>query len=140
MNSLIQYEGTFEDGPKLKVRSGFMGTKFTGENGWIHVNRNGIFASSVPETTQGDRRHPLLRELPDDFQSKVPNHYEDFINSVRSRKPTVAPAEAAHRAASFGQLAIAALDAGRPLHWDPKAEKVIGDPELAKHPRLGSRL
>jgi hypothetical protein len=55
---------------------------------------------------------------------------------MRSRKPTIAPAEAGHRAASFGQLAIAALDTKQALRWDPKAEKVIGNTQQAEHPRL----
>lgn len=135
-----QYNGTFKDGRVIEVRSDFWGAKFTGENGWIHVNRNGLFASSDPEAQEGDRRHSMLLELSDDFQNKVPNHFEDFIYGVRLRKSPQAPAEPAHRAASFGQLAIAALDAGRALHWDPQEEKVIGDAELAEHPRLGSRL
>ncbi|PXA04025.1 hypothetical protein DDZ13_08245 [Coraliomargarita sinensis] len=135
-----QYDGTFVDGRVFEVRSDFWGAKFTGENGWMHVNRNGLFAASDPDAKEGDRRHPMLRELPEDFQNRVPSHFEDFINCVRTRETTVAPAEAGHRAASFGQLAIAAIDAGRALHWDPGAEKVIGDDELAKHPRLDSRL
>ena len=135
-----EYNGTFADGRVMEVRSDFMGTKFTGENGWIHVNRGQLVASDDPNDTKGDPRHPMLRELPDDFEHRVPSHYEDFVNCMRTRGKTVAPAEGAHRASSFGQLAIAALDAGRPLHWDPVTEKVIGDAELAKHPRLGSRL
>ena len=74
------------------------------------------------------------------FDTKPPSHYQDFINCVRSRKLTVAPAEAAHRAASFGQLAIVALDSKQPVHWDPKAEKVIDNPEPAAHPRLMARI
>ena len=124
------YQGTFADGRVVEVRSDFMGTKFTGENGWIHVSRRGIHAS--------DRN--LLRNLPKDFQTKIPNHWQNFIDCVRSRKQPVSEPEGAFRAAAFGQLAIAAIDTGRPLKWDPKAEKVLGDPEQAKHPRLGSRL
>ncbi len=124
------YKGTFEDGRIIEVRSDFMGTKFTGENGWIHVKRGRVDAS--------DRE--LLRNLPKDFDQKPPNHWQDFINCMRSRKTPVSEPEGAFRAAAFGQLAIAAIDSGQPLRWDPKAEKVIGNPGQAKHPRLGSRL
>lgn len=124
------YQGTFADGRVLEVRSDFQGTKFTGEKGWIHVNRGKLDAS--------DRE--MLRNIPDDFNTKPPSHYQNFIDCVRSREITVAPAEAAHRAASFGQLAIVALDTKQPLNWDPAAEKVVGNPEQAKHPRLGSRV
>ncbi|MDX1679502.1 MAG: Gfo/Idh/MocA family oxidoreductase [Akkermansiaceae bacterium] len=135
-----QYNGTFDDGRVFEVRSDFMGTKFTGENGWIWVNRGKLVASDDPKDTEGNPRHPLLMDVPDDFAQKVPGHYEDFINAMRSRKPAIAPEEPAHRAASFGQLALVALDTGRELRWDPQAEKVIGDDEQANHPRLGSRL
>jgi predicted dehydrogenase len=124
------YQGTFADGRVIEVRSDFGGTKFTGENGWIHVNRGKIEAS--------DRE--MLRNVPADFVTKPPSHYQDFINCVRSRQTTVTPAESAHRAASFGQLAIVALDTQQALHWDPQTEKVLNNPDQAKHPRLASRL
>lgn len=124
------YQGTFADGRVLEVRSDFAGTRFTGEKGWIHVNRGKLEAS--------DRE--MLRNLPADFNTKPPSHYQNFIDCVRSREPTVAPAEGTHRAASFGQLAIVAMDSKQPLNWDPKAEKVLDSPEQSKHPRLGARL
>jgi predicted dehydrogenase len=124
------YQGTFADGRVLEVRSDFGGTKFTGEKGWIHVNRGKLEAS--------DRE--MLRNLPDDFNTKPPSHYQNFIDCVHSRELTVAPAESSHRAASFGQLAIVALDTKQPVKWDPQTEKVLDSPDQAKHPRLGARI
>lgn len=124
------YQGTFADGRVIEVRSDFGGTKFTGENGWIHVDRGKLEAS--------DRE--LLRNLPADFNTKPPSHYQNFIDCVRARKLPVSDPEGSHRSASFGQLAIVALDSGQPIKWDPAAEKVIDNPEQAKHPRLGARL
>lgn len=124
------YQGTFADGRVIEVRSDFRGTKFTGENGWIHVDRGRLKAS--------DRE--MLRNLPDGFNPKPPSHWQNFIDCVRSRELTVAPAEAAHRASSFGQLAIVAMDTNQPVKWDPKTEKVLDHPEQAKHPRLGARI
>ena len=82
----------------------------------------------------------MLRNLPADFNTKPPSYYPNFIDCVRSRELTVAPAEAAHRAASFGQLAIVAMDSKQPLNWDPQAEKVLGNDDQAKSPRLGALL
>jgi len=124
------YQGTFADGRILEVTSKFQGTRFTGEKGWIYVNRGKLEAS--------DRE--MLRNLPKDFDSKPPTHFLDFINCVRSRKLPQSDAEGAHRAASFGQLAIVAMDSGQALNWDPEKEVVIGNPEQAEHPRLGSRI
>ena len=124
------YQGTYADGRVLEVRSDFGGVKFTGEKGWIHVDRGVIEAS--------DRE--MLRNVPAGFDTKPPSHYQNFIDCVRARKLPVAHPEAAHRAASFGQLAIVALDTKQALQWDPQNEKVIGNPEQAAHPRLSSRL
>lgn len=124
------YNGTFADGRVLEVRSDFGGTKFTGENGWIHVNRGKLEAS--------DRE--MLRNLPADFNTKPPSHWLNFINCVRSRELPVSHAEASHRSASFGQLALVALDTQQTLEWDPIKEKVIGNAAQAAHPRLGARV
>jgi hypothetical protein len=125
------YQGTFADGRVIEVRSDFMGTKFTGEKGWIHVDRGVLEAS--------DRE--LLRNVPTNFDTKPPSHHQNFIDCVRSRNlATVSDPEGSHRSASFGQLALVALDSGKALKWDPVDEKVLDNPEQAKHPRLGARV
>lgn len=126
------YKGTFEDGRVIEVGSEIAGgTKITGENGWMHVNRGMLEAS--------DRE--MLRNVPADFDTKPPGHAEDFINCIReSRFNTASDPEGSHRSASFGQLAIVAMDSKQAVNWDPAAEKVIGNDEQAKHPRLGARL
>ena len=135
------YQGTFEDGRVVEVRSDFMGTKITGEKGWIYVNRGKLEASDRLDDPKGDPRHELLRNLPAGFVEKNPSHAQDFINCVRERRfNTASDPEGSHRSASFGQLAIVAMDTKQVLKWDPKAEKVIGNEEQANHPRLGARL
>lgn len=124
------YQGTFADGRVIEVRSDFGGTKITGEKGWIHVNRGKLDAS--------DRE--MLRNLPADFDTKPPSHYQNFIDCVRSRAMPVSDAEGSHRSASFGQLALVAMDSKQAVHWDPKTEKVANNPEQSAHPRLGSRV
>jgi predicted dehydrogenase len=131
-NSYVNYsyKGTFADGKLLEVRSDFGGTRFTGENGWIFVDRGRLDASN-PE---------LLRNLPADFDTKPPNHWQNFIECVRSRKLPASNAEGAHRAASFGQLGIVAMDTKQLLKWDPQAEKVLDNTAQAGHARLGARV
>ena len=125
-----QYRGTFADGTVIEVDSTGFGAKFTGENGWIHVNRGKLEAS--------DR--DLLRNLPADFDTKPPSHWQNFLDCVRSRKPARSDAASAHRVASFGQLALVAMETGAPVHWDPATEKVLNNDVQASHPRLGSRV
>ena len=59
------------------------------------------------------------------YESK--NHRENFITSILSRQPTICPASVGHRTGTICQLAGIAERTGRPLKWDPKAEKIIGD-------------
>ena len=55
------------------------------------------------------------------------NHVTNFADSCFSRKPTVAPIEAAHRSVSIAHLAKVSLLAGRPLDWDPAIEPIPDD-------------
>jgi predicted dehydrogenase len=126
-----QYQGTFADGRVVEVRSDFMGTKITGEKGWLHVDRGRLDAS--------DRE--MLRNLPADFDPKIPGHHQDFINCIREgRFNTASEPEGCHRSASFGMLAIVAMDTKQPLRWNPETEQVIDNAEQSSHPRLGARI
>ena len=104
------------------------GTKWIGTDGWIWVDRSGIEASN-PEMLKPSY-------LPDD-QRKVKlyvskNHFRNFLDCVKSRKPTITPVEVAHRSAVPGHLAYIALKLNRPITWDPKREVIVGDPEAAR--------
>jgi hypothetical protein len=56
-------------------------------------------------------------------------HPRNFLDSVRSRKPPVAPAEVGHRTASICHLNNIAMRVGRKLKWDPQKEQFMGDDE-----------
>jgi len=56
------------------------------------------------------------------------DHFQNFLDSVRSRALTIAPAEVAHRSASVGHLGVLAIATGRTIKWDPATETLIGDP------------
>ena len=131
-NTLVDYEykGTFADGTVIEVRSDFQGTRLTGTDGFLFVNRG---------TLEADDREKL-RNLPEDFDIRPPSHQQNFINCVRDRNLPVSHAESTHRAASFGQLATAAIDSGEAIEWDPENERVTNSDTLAAHPRLGSRV
>ncbi len=141
-NTFVEYnyQGTFADGTLIEVRSNFGGTKVTGENGWLHVNRGRILASDDPDDREGDPRHPLLRNLPEDFETRVPTHQQNFIHCVRDRSLPESHAEGSHRSVSFGILGVVAIDTEQEIKWDPDAEKVVDNAEVAAHPRLGSRV
>jgi hypothetical protein len=51
---------------------------------------------------------------------------------VKSRKPTITPVEVAHHSIIPGHLGLISMLTGRKIHWDVKAEKIVGDEEASK--------
>jgi predicted dehydrogenase len=111
----------------VKDRNGQQhGIKFHGADGWIWVTRGVITASY---------RSLLTTKLPEDApRVYVSNdHMANFIDCVKTRKPTICPAEIGHRSASLCHLGVIAIRLGRKLKWDPAREQFIGDDEANKH-------
>jgi predicted dehydrogenase len=106
------------------------GTKWIGTNGWVWVNRGNAFESSHSDWE--DRR-----SLPEDQRKvKLPftpgGHWRNFLDSVKSRQPTVAPVQVAHHSTIPGHLGLISMLLGRKLNWDAEAQKIIGDEEASK--------
>ena len=105
------------------------GTKWIGTDGWVWVNRGNAFESSNPAWAES-------RSLPE-AQRKVKlyesnNHFRNFLDCVKSRKPTITPAEVAHHSAIPGHLGLIAMLVGRKIKWDAKKEVIVGDAEASK--------
>lgn len=99
-----------------------MGAHFIGTEGWVHVNRRGLDAE--PKS--------LLREVfgPNEIHLyKSNDHIGNFLDCVRTRRPTIAPAEVAHHAIMVGHLGNIAMKLGRPVRWHPERERFADDPE-----------
>ncbi|MCA8999908.1 MAG: Gfo/Idh/MocA family oxidoreductase [Planctomycetaceae bacterium] len=102
--------------------SNLLGTKWIGENGWLHATRGKLTASEEAWTKPN-------------FQSgsfearKSPGHIRDFLDGVRNRVECIAPAETAHRSITPGHLGYVSHALGRPLKWNPEREQVENDPE-----------
>lgn len=107
-----------------------MGTVWHGENGWIHVDRGGStgrIAASDPKILEeviGENEILLYRSE---------NHWQNFVDSVRSGKPAIAPVNVAYRAISTALLGEISMITGQTIKWDPEKEEIIGNP-------LASRL
>ncbi len=59
----------------------------------------------------------------------LPRHVDGFLESVRTRKPTLATAEVAHLSCALVHLGEIAYRTGRVLHFDPKTETFKNDAE-----------
>ena len=119
-----QAEFVFDDGLLMRFTDTGnplpQGTRFIGDEGWVHVNRAGIKAE--PASLLDVRITP---EKPGLYESN--NHYADFIDCVLKRRDPVAPVEAGHVASYLGLIAEAAGRLQRELRWDPAAEQFTGD-------------
>jgi predicted dehydrogenase len=101
-----------------------MGTKWIGTDGWVWVDRSG-FDSSNPEWTKMD-------SLPDDLRRTQlyvsTEHRRNFLDSVRSRRPTITPVETAHHSLIPGHLGLISMLTGRKIRWDVVREEILDDP------------
>jgi hypothetical protein len=101
-----------------------MGTKWIGTDGWVWVDRSGFDASN-PEWGKGD-------SLPEDLRKvklyESLEHRRNFLDSVRSRKPTITPVQVAHHSTIPGHLGLISMLTGRKIHWDVEKETILNDP------------
>ena len=103
------------------------GTKWIGTSGWVWVDRGAFEASNE------DWRD--VRTLPDELRKvklyESTDHHRNFLDCVKSRKPTVTPAEVGHHSAIPGHLGLISMLVGRKLRWDPQSERILDDPEAS---------
>jgi predicted dehydrogenase len=100
-----------------------MGTKWIGTDGWVWVDRGGFDASN-PEWAKWDK-------LPDDVRKvqlyESSEHRRNFLDCVKSRKPTITPVEIAHHSAIPGHLGLISMLSGRKIQWDVAQETIVND-------------
>jgi predicted dehydrogenase len=104
------------------------GTKWIGTAGWIWVDRGG-FEASNKEWNDLDRVPENQRKV---SLYESTNHNRNFLDCVKSRRPTIAPVEAAHRSATTGHLGLIAMLVGRKIKWDARKEIIVGDAEASQ--------
>jgi predicted dehydrogenase len=102
------------------------GTKWIGTEGWVWVDRGGFDASNL------DWRASIPEEKYKVKLYRSDNHQRNFIDCVKSRKPTITPVEVAHHSAIPGHLGLIALLVGRKIKWDSAKEEIVGDAEASK--------
>lgn len=116
-----------KDGKEIKADCVFEGT-----DGIILVSRDGI--RSLPDT--------ILKDPLGDKAEKVypsDNHHTNWLECIKSGKPTICPAETGQRSATICHLGNIGYRLNRKLKWDPKKEKFVddakADKELARETR-----
>ncbi len=118
----VHFECQYANGVRLICETGESGCRFEGSRGAIDVSRGSLRAdpASILAADLGDDAIRLYRS--DD-------HKQDFFDCIRTRRLPVADVEIGHRSATVCHLGNIAMLLGRPLKWDPKAERFVGDSE-----------
>jgi len=112
------------------------GLKFIGDEGWLWVTREGQTTSSdpgsqgvvLPPLDASDRR--LLEVPPAGLSVQLPRsdeHHRNWLECVRTRAEPIAPARIAHRSSSACIVSWIAMKLGRPVTWNPAAERFVND-------------
>jgi predicted dehydrogenase len=102
------------------------GTTWYGDKGWIHVNRGNTLTASDPKILEeviGENETHLI---------KSDNHWQNFVDCIRSGQKTIAPVEVAYRAISVALLGEIAMQTGQRIKWDPEKEEIIGNPMASR--------
>jgi predicted dehydrogenase len=110
------------------------GLRFIGDDGWIFVSRGPAKATSSdptagqkplkaldasdPKLITGDSKVKLYRST---------NHHKNWLECVKSRKEPITPVTNGHYVFTACAVSWIAMKLQRPLTWDAKAEKFIGD-------------
>jgi hypothetical protein len=55
--------------------------------------------------------------------------YREFLDCIRTGRPSATAAEIAHRTATLVNLGVIAMRLGRKVQWNPYAEQFIDDAE-----------
>lgn len=117
-----KFEAVFKNGVTMTISNKERGgVTFEGTEGtvWCNRGRHDANPKSILESKIKDDEIHLYRS---------DHHIRNFLDCVFSRKPTVAPIEAAHRAVSIAHLGNLAMILRRDIEWDPDKEKIVGDP------------
>lgn len=103
-------------GPNYRV-----GVTFEGEKGSLFVTRGRIEATPAE----------ILKVEPAVRLEVSTDHYRNWLDCLRTRNRPICDVEIGHRSATVCHLGIIAIRTGRKVVWDPKAERITNDAELA---------
>lgn len=110
---------TYANGVVLEVSSSEPSIRLEGTDGWVgNKGWLGRLEGSNPD---------VFRQTYDPAKNKLwprrPREHRDFLDCLKNGQPPMYTAEALHRLSTTLHLGAIAMELGRPLKWDPKAEQ-----------------
>jgi predicted dehydrogenase len=124
----------FEDRPGWVQALGTCPVRFEGDEGWVEVGDSGGMevnpASLRPELSKSPQSQPGL---------DVQGHTRNFLDCIKSRKPTAANAEVMRHSHIACHAAALSWMLGRKLELDPEKEAFVNDDEANRLCRRPAR-
>ncbi|MBN9384335.1 MAG: Gfo/Idh/MocA family oxidoreductase [Chitinophagaceae bacterium] len=102
------------------------GVRFIGSKGKLDISRE--YLDSDPANIVTEEIKPDEKRL---YYSD--DHYQDWLDAIKAHKDPICDVETGHRTSSLCCLANIAYWTGRPLTWDPAAEKFKKDRKANKY-------
>jgi predicted dehydrogenase len=117
------------------------GVRFEGSDGWIFVTRGNV------KVTDSDPGSDSKQKAFDASNPKIltsvigpnevhlyesPEQHGNWLDCIQNKKPTISPAEVAHRSCSACLVAHAAMKTPGKLYWDPNKEVFKNNVEANK--------
>ena len=135
----FQTEGLYENGVRMLISTEFPnGIKYEGTEGWIFVTRGDYRATASDPIPAGGTK-ALEASDPKIITSVIgpkevhlyesSDHHGNWLDSIKSRKPPIAPAEVGHRSCTTCLLHHIVMKLKRKVYWDPAKEKFKNDDE-----------
>ena len=109
------------------------GVRFIGSNGTLDVSRS--YLETTPESL-------LLDNIATDKETIMKsqgNHYQNWLDAIKSRKQPISDAEIGHRTATIANIANIAYELQSTLDWDPESEKFLNNKQANKMRKRKSR-
>jgi len=111
----------FGNGVTMRVRSGGVRLHFEGSEGWCGNKgwRGGLLAHD-PKIFKAEHKKNKMWPRP-------ASEHRNFLDCVKSRKPTTYTAEDLHRLSTTLHLGAIAMELERKLEWNPETEAFVKD-------------
>ena len=117
-------ECPYADGVKVVINSSGAFAdryiRFIGSEGWIQVDDETNRVTAQPASILKSRA------ISAKGWSLTGDHVRNWLDCIRTRQQTVCHPESAHRATTLCHAANISIRLGRPLQYDPKAERFVG--------------
>lgn len=104
------------------------GIRLLGSKGWIsNTGWRGRFEASDPAILRmkyapGESKHWPM----------PPSEHRNFLDVLKSGGEPTYTAETLHKLSTTLHLGLIAADLGKPVRWDPKAERIVGDKDAER--------